>query len=288
MQQLRLDTVQSRNILNFMERYPESEVEEAKPISELDAEKIPIILSSDSDEDNRRHSRWVDVEKLTLSTSKELAKAKAYLRSCGEKPTLLDHWKSLLYDHGNSCDKNCQKLISSLLLPAEAEKVRSRLNPEPEKPAVEHISRLCAEAPSQKPLFKTSHSPMTFLYPLSPESSQHSPKLAMVDGQKMAQKSHTAVERHSTMPTSQRTLASRRQKLDLISSNYDSVGPTLSPATSNFSSATSSLSPATSNFSPATSHFSSISSSSESNITKKGRSGGRTATNHKPVSGQGK
>ena len=262
-----------------MERYPESEIDEAKQITELEAGQIPIILSSDSDEDNRRHSRWVNVEKLTLSTSKELAKAKAYLGSCGKKPALLDHWKSLFYDHGSSCDENCQKLISSLLLPAEAEKVRSRLTPLPEKPTCEHTFSLCAKAPSQKPLYKTPHSPITFLYPLFPDSSPPPRKLAKVDGEKIARNSHSAAQSHSAKPTSSGTLASRRQNFSLAGSNFDLVSPNLSPATSNSSSATPSLRPATSNFSPATSNFTSTSSSSEPSSTMNGRSRGRTAGN---------
>lgn len=111
-------------------RYPESELDEAMDISALDAEKIKIMLFSDSEEDDLEHSRWVDVEKLTLSTSKELARAKAYLKSCGKSPTLLDHWKSLLYDHGSSCGQNCQKLVSSLLRPGEAKKVGYCLTPQ--------------------------------------------------------------------------------------------------------------------------------------------------------------
>lgn len=282
MQKLHLDTVQSQNMLNFMERYPESEIDEAKHITELEADKIPIILSSDSDEDNRRHSRWVNVEKLTLSTSKELAKAKAYLGSCGKKPSLLDHWKSLLYDHGSSCDENCQKLLSSLLLPAEAEKVRSRLTPQAERPTFEHTSRLCTVPSSPTPLFKTPNSPITFLYPLSPDSCPSPCELAAVDEQKIAGKSHPAADRNSAMPTFQETLASRHQNLGLVSSRFDLISPITSPTTPNFSSATSNFSPTTSNFSPTASSSSSISSHSGQNSAKNGRWGGK----HKPMTGQ--
>ena len=248
MQHLFLDKFQSQNMLEFIERYPEFEIDEAKHLSELEVGKIPIKLLPDSDGGDRKDSRWICVEKLTLSTTKELAKAKAYLESCGEKPTLLDHWKSLMYEHGSSCDKNCQKLESSLSPPAEAEKVRSRLTPQPEKPTCERISRLCVASPSQKPLYKTSDSPITFLYPLSPDSSPPPRKLAKVDGQKIAQNPLPVAERHSPMHTSQIAIASPRHDIISARSSFESISSNFSPATSAFSPATSTFRPATSTF----------------------------------------
>lgn len=274
MQQLHLDTNQSQQLLQFIERYPESQLDEAKHMSQLAAEKIPIMLSSDSDEDDRKHFLCINVEQLTLSTSKELAKAKAYLESCGKMPTLLDHWRSLLYDHGSSCGKNCQKLVPSLLLPAKAEKVRPSLTSNPERPTFEHTSRPCEEGSSQKSLFKASDFPITFLYPISPDSSPPLRKFAEVGRQKIARQSYLAADRPSTMPSSQRALASRRQNL--------------SSACSSFEPASSELSPATSSFSPATSSFSSTSSRLEPNNTRERRSSGRMAGKYRPVTSQRK
>lgn len=274
MQQLHLDKFQSQNMLQFIERYPESEIDEAKCLSELEVGKIPIKLLPDSDGGDQKDSRWVCVEKLTLSTTKELAKAKAYLESCGKKPTLLDHWKSLLYEHGSSCDENCQKLESSLSPPAEAEKVRSCLTPQPEKPTCEHISRLCVAPSSQKPLYKTSHSPITFLYPLPPGSSPPPRKLAKVDGKKIAQKSYPAVERHYSMHTSQGVMASPRHDIISASSSVESIDSNFSPTISTFSSATST--------------FSSTSPSLEPKNKRNGRSDGPIGSKYKPVASQRK
>ena len=274
MQQLRLDNFQSQRILDFIERYTESEIDEAIDLSALEPEKIKIILVSDSD---RKHSRWVNVEKLTVSTCRELAKAKAYLESCGKEPTLLDHWRSLLLKHGSSCDENCQKLTPHLSVPAETDKVRSRLRsrltPQPERPNLVHIPKPCEEAPSQKPLYKTSNSPITFLYPISPDSSPPARKFANVDGRKIARHSYPAAERRSAMPCSQRALVS--QPHSATSSTFEPVSPV-----------SSSFSPANSNFSPATSSFSSSSSSFGPNNHRGGRLGARMATKEKPVTAQ--
>lgn len=220
-------------MLNLIERCPESEVDETTHISALETEKIKMMLFSDLDEDDRKHSRWANPEKLTLSTFRELAKAKAYLESCGEKPTLLDHWKSLLYDHGSSCGKNCRKLVSSLLIPAEAEKARSCLTIPAERPKLEHISRPCEEVPSQKPLFQASNSPITFPYPISPDSSSPPRKFAKSEGQTKARHPYPAAEHRSAMLSSHRAFSSRHQNLSSASSNFISATSSVSSTDSN-------------------------------------------------------
>lgn len=222
MQKLRLDNLQTQRMLKFLERHPEPDVDEVKHVAALEAEKLKTMLFSGSDEDDQKHSRWANAENFTLSTSRELAKAKAYLELCGKRPVLLDHWKSLLYDYGSRCDKNRHRFVSSLLAPHEVEKARSFSTPQPERPKSEVISTPCAEALSQKPLFKTPDSPIKFLYPISPDSIPPPHKLAKLDGRKIARYSYPAAERSSATPSPQRALAYRRQNLSPASSSLQS------------------------------------------------------------------
>lgn len=232
MQQLHLDLLQTRRMLKLLERHPEPEIGELKDVLALQAATIRTMLASDSDDNEpslearmghkklcRNHPQWVTAENFTLSTSKELAKARAYLEWCGYRPALLDHWKNLLYDHGSSGAENGRVSESHLLSVHEAETVRSISTPQPKSPKSKVMLSPHPAAPNPKPPSQPLNRLTPTLYPISPDSSPPPHKVAKLHGRKNARHSYPSAESSSALPSSQRAFVSRHRKSSRASSS---------------------------------------------------------------------
>lgn len=219
-------------MFKLLERHPEPEIGELKDVLALQAATIRTMVASDSEDNEpslkagmehkklcQNHPHWVTAENFTLSTSKELAKARAYLELCGYRPALLDHWKNLLYDHSSICDDNGRVSDPHLLSVHEAETARSIFTHEPKSPKFKVEFSPLPAAPSPKPPSQSLDPSITALYPISPDSSPPPHKVAKIHGRKNARLSCPSAESSSALPGSQSVFVSRRQKSRRASSS---------------------------------------------------------------------
>jgi hypothetical protein len=309
MQRLRLRPHQTQRMLKLLEQREKPEDVELERVAKLQAKASGFLLAWDTPDDKSRskaamgnrgllteHYNQVNVEEFTLSTPRELAKAKAYLEACGRRPALLDHWEYLFCTFGKEKDEKGQISVSSLLPAHELESVRcisiltpgklqshgtlapdSRLPLQPKpfyRPYLSsgthpsekvegsrgsapadpntskdtavrrHGSALASAAQGSQsshaatsdhnPAPSTPHSPMKFIYPISPASSPPPRKTAKLEGHKIARHSYPTTERPCAVQGSRKAPATWREDMRLPAANiqpYDTPDRRLSSET---------------------------------------------------------
>lgn len=175
MKQLHLTPLQAQRLFTLLKCSPELDVDDLRHVPALQAAFIKIMLAPNSDEDEvtaylrvkippRRFPDLAKAARLTLSTSLELAKAKAYLESCGKKLKLLDHWRGLSHDQSKMLNENRHIPISNKPISTTVEMVRSNSMPDLGSPEFMGTAPLRAEEQSRSFRYQPSNGPTACPY----------------------------------------------------------------------------------------------------------------------------